>query len=352
MRSFYDGICQWEEGSPTPILHIGWAKPLVTTISRFDCDIRSQVIIELARDSDDVHKCAEAVSLAERARPLNDDDDDVVGDDDDVGCAIDAVGVVSDAVHAIETNNNNNNNNGANGCDKSNATSTALLTAKSSTRTTTTTTAPLISSLEALTAACGEKILNPDFLLQGGGQPFAEQLQQKSSDDEDDEEDGVAVAAADDEDEPDTKEIISDNDDRKPVVLDTTLHNQSAAENARAFTDADASVTTATKPTIIGGGPPTPPTPTPPPSSAIHSPPAIMVPTYTPPLDIVEPVRPTITLYSRKMKGIRDLLVAEKLNTHAISLQVTAQSQVQVAGKKGRSLASSVNYAAKRTRRQ
>lgn len=75
-----------------------------------------------------------------------------------------------------------------------------------------------------------------------------------------------------------------------------------------------------------------------------------MVPTYTPPLDIIEPVRPTITLYSRKMKGIRDLLIAEKLNTHAISLQVTAQSQV--AGKKGRSLANSVSYAAKRTRRQ
>jgi hypothetical protein len=26
--------------------------------------------------------------------------------------------------------------------------------------------------LEALTAACGEKILNPDFLLQGGDKPF------------------------------------------------------------------------------------------------------------------------------------------------------------------------------------
>ncbi|EFX68372.1 hypothetical protein DAPPUDRAFT_63144, partial [Daphnia pulex] len=33
---FYDGICQWEEGSCTPVLHIGWAKPLVNTISKFD----------------------------------------------------------------------------------------------------------------------------------------------------------------------------------------------------------------------------------------------------------------------------------------------------------------------------
>lgn len=43
---FYDGICQWEEGSPTPVLHIGWAKPLVNTISKFDADVRAQVVIE------------------------------------------------------------------------------------------------------------------------------------------------------------------------------------------------------------------------------------------------------------------------------------------------------------------
>lgn len=31
---------------------------------------------------------------------------------------------------------------------------------------------PLHPSIEALTAACSEKILNPDFLLQGDGEPF------------------------------------------------------------------------------------------------------------------------------------------------------------------------------------
>ncbi|PSN44102.1 Menin [Blattella germanica] len=47
---FYDGICQWEEGSPTPVLHIGWAKPLVNTISKFDADVRAQVVIECRRN--------------------------------------------------------------------------------------------------------------------------------------------------------------------------------------------------------------------------------------------------------------------------------------------------------------
>nr|SVE87051.1 EOG090X0EUO [Daphnia similis]SVE88305.1 EOG090X0EUO [Daphnia similis] len=42
---FYDGICQWEEGSCTPVLHIGWAKPLVNTISKFDSQVRRHVVI-------------------------------------------------------------------------------------------------------------------------------------------------------------------------------------------------------------------------------------------------------------------------------------------------------------------
>lgn len=79
----------------------------------------------------------------------------------------------------------------------------------------------------------------------------------------------------------------------------------------------------------------------------------ISAPVYEPPENIIIPKRPTITLYSRKMKGIRDLLLAEKLNTQAISLQVTAQSQVQVGGKKGRTSTMSGNLnSAKRSRRQ
>ncbi|CAH2108275.1 unnamed protein product [Euphydryas editha] len=48
---FYDGICKWEEGSQTPILHIGWAKPLVSTISKFDAEVRAQVNIICCPDN-------------------------------------------------------------------------------------------------------------------------------------------------------------------------------------------------------------------------------------------------------------------------------------------------------------
>lgn len=46
--------------------------------------------------------------------------------------------------------------------------------------------------------------------------------------------------------------------------------------------------------------------------------------------------RPALRLHSRKMAGLKEVLLAEKLNTSAISLQLTAQSQVQVGGRKTR----------------
>lgn len=50
-------------------------------------------------------------------------------------------------------------------------------------------------------------------------------------------------------------------------------------------------------------------------------------------MEAVANSHPTTTLYSHKMKGLKDLLLAEKLNTHAISLHLTAQSQVFVSKK-------------------
>ena len=71
---FYDGICQWEEGSCTPVLHIGWgnwlidrlssagscslfvlffiAKPLVNTISKFDAQVRRHVVISCSAEEE------------------------------------------------------------------------------------------------------------------------------------------------------------------------------------------------------------------------------------------------------------------------------------------------------------
>ncbi|KAG5886427.1 Menin, partial [Gonioctena quinquepunctata] len=119
-------------------------------------------------------------------------------------------------------------------------------------------------SIEALTAGCSEKILNPEYLLQGDGSPFVggEFPTAKSS-------------------------------------------NHSASE----------------KEDKVNGGPST---------SKIEDEKAAEKENIK-----REDTKPTVILRSQKMKELKDLLLAEKLNTHAISLHLTAQSQVQV-GKKGR----------------
>ncbi|XP_037078987.1 LOW QUALITY PROTEIN: menin-like [Pollicipes pollicipes] len=45
---FYDGLCQWEQGSSTPVLHIGWAKQMVGCVSKFDPEVRRRVAVDVA----------------------------------------------------------------------------------------------------------------------------------------------------------------------------------------------------------------------------------------------------------------------------------------------------------------
>ncbi|EDW71247.1 menin isoform X1 [Drosophila virilis] len=268
---FYDGICQWEEDSLTPILHIGWAKPLVTNITKFDYDIRSQVVIKLPEDLEAEQAAALEAKKAAAA-----------------AAAATTAAAAAEATLHLEGNNNNNNNTLAKKDEKSKS--------------------ELPTTLADLTAACGEKILNPDFLLQGGGQPFADQKQQ---------------AAA----EQTTSSDLS--------------HNNNNNIKTSSSKEADKEATT----TSNGGGSGSNLTHSPSTEAQMQSPSqsqhkeakleessqlelASSKPAAVDDYDPFEIMlkRPVITLYSQKMKGLKDLLLAEKLNTHAISLQVTAQS--------------------------
>lgn len=73
---FYDGICKWEEGSQTPILHIGWAKPLVGTISKFDAEVRAQVNIICSPDSDEHKEEPNESSASEKKEGQESNDND------------------------------------------------------------------------------------------------------------------------------------------------------------------------------------------------------------------------------------------------------------------------------------
>uniref|UniRef100_A0A2K5EL45 Menin n=1 Tax=Aotus nancymaae TaxID=37293 RepID=A0A2K5EL45_AOTNA len=48
---FYDRICKWVEGSPTPVLHVGWVTFLVQSLGRFEGQVRQKVHI-VSRDAE------------------------------------------------------------------------------------------------------------------------------------------------------------------------------------------------------------------------------------------------------------------------------------------------------------
>lgn len=204
---FYDGICQWEEGSQTPVLHIGWAKPLVNTISKFDSQVRGQLIITSEVESaEDDENCNNVSTLKGIVA--------TTGDEQKVGN--DWLNLNTNLAKIEDSAESGN----------------------------------LHPNIKELTAACGEKLLNRDFLIQGGGEPFI----------------GDTEVA----------EVVSSAAEKQ---TDDILASMMATSNAA----------------------------------------------YR---------QPKVVLSSEKMRGLKNLLLGEKLNTHAISLQLTAQSQVQVGSKK------------------
>ncbi|KAL7298456.1 hypothetical protein TKK_0008244 [Trichogramma kaykai] len=232
---FYDGICHWEEDANTPVLHIGWARPLVNTISKFDSSIRAQVAIT----------CYEADSKFSE------------------GSSDESV---------------NNNNNYKERCSPTHNLIKSIESVVPESP------EPMHPGIQALVEACGEKILNREYLLQGDGDPF--------------------ISPAD-----------------CNALLELPLSTSS----------------------VCGGGISTPSTSQDSLDDGLSE------------LEIeLETEEPRITLYSHKMKGLKDLLLSEKLNTHAISLQLTAQSQVQVGKKSTRhgDDSSGANLRPKRTRRE
>lgn len=53
MLQFYDGICLWEEGSLTPVIHADWAKKLVQAINKFTPECRSMFSLDKEKEKRD-----------------------------------------------------------------------------------------------------------------------------------------------------------------------------------------------------------------------------------------------------------------------------------------------------------
>lgn len=269
---FYDGICQWEEGSHTPILHTVWAKQLCYTISKFDYDIRSQVKINTKSG-------------------YGDDNNNKKSD----LCAIEV------EQKTVERKIQEPMKSPTNGDVKLND-------------------FPMLPSLEELTVACGEKILNPDFLLHGGV-PFNEPSP----------EDGEVKVNGNHEKKDDVKESIKMEESMKSPKIDEKVFSPAQKEAlASPLSMASPQLASPSTASVDDNR-----------SEVMKSEEDQSNDTNNngkgesyDEFDLHTPKRPIITLKSRKMKGLKDLLLAEKLNTNAISLQITAQSHI---GKKSRS---------------
>ncbi|XP_048517203.1 menin isoform X1 [Dendroctonus ponderosae] len=266
LLKFYDGICQWEEGSATPVLHIGWAKPLVNTISKFDADVRAQVHIVCD-------------NMEEKLSKKN---------------------------GSIFNNNNNNN------YEKEHQATISKSNNKDQT------TSHFYPTIEALTAACSEKILNPEYLLQGDGSPFVGPSHQEH----------IKIKIEKTEETEDGMEMLQPEIDIKPQldIKQEDLGGESTIP-----------VVTKKEEEKENGKPGTSKSPD-------------FITKHEDYEEELRKNRPTVVLHSQKMKELKDLLLAEKLNTHAISLHLTAQSQVQV-GKRGKSDSTDTSNRPKRTRR-
>ena len=61
---FYDGLCEWEEGSSTPVLHITWARHMLSSLYKFDSTVRANV--ELDNDNSRISVDEKTVSKSEK----------------------------------------------------------------------------------------------------------------------------------------------------------------------------------------------------------------------------------------------------------------------------------------------
>jgi len=52
LLQFYDGLCSWEEDSSTPVLHIGWVKPIVKSFAAFEFSVRSKLDITILEEEE------------------------------------------------------------------------------------------------------------------------------------------------------------------------------------------------------------------------------------------------------------------------------------------------------------
>ncbi|XP_041352389.1 menin-like isoform X2 [Gigantopelta aegis] len=293
---FYDGICEWEEGSSTPVLHVGWAVKLVFSLSKFDPRVRSflDVHVEGADENDsDVNsengddlngkESAQSGTPSRRGRKKSKVVENIVNDLKDNTSLKTKVenGTCKDFCV-----------NGKSPSEEEHIKSTIQdLVSKVGGDAKNDSPNPNIA---ALTEACGVSILNKDYLL-GVGEPFTTAPTTTTTS-------TVTTSTATPEPRVDLNEFLS-SQSNGTAFMGLTVETMLKAESP-------ADMMLCRKETETRQAPDDDPDP------AEHL------------FLNCNPV--ALKLHSAKMKGLKKLLTSSKLNSSAIKLQLTAQSQVHV----------------------
>ena len=324
---FYDGICEWEEDSPTPVLHITWAKQLVFSLGKFDPSVRGDINLkgenaegeeseESESDSDSDTENKDKNQNVTDGKDLNLDDQTT---DKKRGPRGRRRGRKPSDTSKMDEHSQSSE---INGNTKDDELKTVIEELENKVEETGEK-EPLNPSISDLAKACGEGILNPDYLLGGDG-PFTTANTT------------ITVSTSTSDSRVDYQEFLSSKSNGSPfmgMTVDSMLKAESPSDMI-----------------MYRKQPSSTRTPTPVADSNSN---VAMATESSPVIPSPIPKGPPVLLCLRsaKMRGLKKIFSSSKLNASAIKLQLTAQSQVHFKHNK-RSTDSDLAPARKRSRRE
>ena len=314
LLQLYDGICQWEEDSSTPVLHVGWAKNLCFSLGKFEAQARESLEV-YADGEEDEDEEQEDRETGERLNGVDEIDGKVGLLKHKRGRRLASI----EANQKIGLTPDGKAVNGSSDEDKIRNTIQELESKVGAAENSNDAPNPNIA---ALAQACGDAILNPEYLL-SGGEPFTSASLSTPNNASATVTAALTTAsttvtttgtstspfASGTDTRLDLNEFLSTKTNSSPfcgMTMDSMLKAESPADMLICKTHADRHAA------FIAPGTP----------SATGS------ERSTPAMNIGQAAH--LTLHSMKMKGLKSLLTATKLNASAIKLQLTAQSQVQL----------------------
>jgi len=291
---FYDGLCCWEEDSQTPVMHITWATHMLSSIGKFDSDARTSVKLldHHADNSDSSSKVsADNTSISSggdkrrhnlRTHRQTDSKSHVpsVGKPQSPDGVLGSLQVSTTMMELCESAGSSD--------DVSPVGIDSQLTPSSVDKLKMNVDAAdqlthhsddddddecdhRRREIAALAQACSESLLNPDF-LRGGGEPFVKDLNHHQ------------LLSSATSTQMDLSAFVSDCDLPSSVedLMSTAVRNSTAMPHV-----------SVSSPSVVGSS-----------------------------------LECGLVLRSAKMSSLKQLLVAARVNSSAIKLQLTAQSQV------------------------